>query len=191
MKAGDILTAVMKLNSMALALEDEYIETGGEVTEETKGIEQHIETIKELLTTEGVDSLGRWLKAKQDEIATAKAEKAAATARLKALENTEAYIKDVITKVLLATNTEKVRGTYYTFTQARSVRTSVDQDELNEAWLEKAQEGARKNGLPDWVDVVLKTTATQLQEEGGDALEFLVEDDRPAVRFTKPRAVKE
>jgi hypothetical protein len=47
------------------------------------------------------------------------------------------------------------------------------------------------NGLPDWVDVQIKATATDIKEAGGDALEYLEVTSSPSVSFTKPRASKE
>lgn len=70
MNTQEINEAIAKLNGLTWDLENAYIENGGEVTEETEKMEAVLAEVKGLLTTEGVDSLGRWLKAKQDEIKT-------------------------------------------------------------------------------------------------------------------------
>lgn len=64
----DIRSALAELSAIASDLERIYLENGGEVTEETASLEDRLSVIQELLTTEGVDDLGRWLSAKQDEI---------------------------------------------------------------------------------------------------------------------------
>lgn len=189
MNTNEIKSAIAELNALTLDLEYDYIENGGEVTEETEHKEAVIAELKNLLDTEGVDSLGRWLKAKQDEIVAAKAEKAAADARIKALQRTEEYIKGEISRILIATGTEKVKGTYYSFAQATSVKSSVNQEAIDAKWLEKAEKAVRKAKVPEYIQVNLKTTTTALKE--AEALEFLEVSETPSVKFTKPRAVKE
>lgn len=191
MNTQEINAALAALNATSWDLETAYIENGGEVTEETETLEARLAAVKELLTTDGVDSLGRWLKAKQDEIVAAKAEKAAADARIKALQKTEEYIKGEISRILIATGTEKVKGTFYSFAQATSTKTSVLTEALDDAYLEAVTAAARAAGLPDCVDVALKTTTTRLKEAGEDMAAFVEVESSPSVKFTKPRAVKE
>lgn len=191
MNTQEINAALAALNATSWDLETAYIENGGEVTEETENLEARLAAVKELLTTDGVDSLGRWLKAKQDEILAAKAEKAAADARIKALQRTEEYIKGEISRILIATGTEKVKGTFYSFAQATSTKTSVLTEALDDAYLEAVTAAARAAGLPECVDVALKTTTTRLKEAGEDMAAFVDVESSPSVKFTKPRAVKE
>ena len=189
MNTNEIKSAIAELNALTLDLEYDYIENGGEVTEETEHKEAVIAELKNLLDTEGVDSLGRWLKSKQDEIAAAKAEVAAAQNRVKSLQRTEEYIKSEISRILFATETEKVKGTFYSFAQSTSTKASVNQEALDAKWLEKAEKAVRKAKVPAYIQVALKTTTTALRE--AEALEFLEETSTPSVKFTKPRAVKE
>ena len=191
MNIQEINNAIVALQRAAWDLENEYMENGGEVTENTEQIEQQMDVIRELLTTEGVDSLGRWLKSKQDEIATAKAEKQAAEQRIRSLQRTEEYIKDRIGQLLRATDTEKVKGIYYSFAQAVSTKNSVNTEAINDSYLNVVKEVVRQAGLPDYIDVELKTTATRLKEAGEDAACYLVETTTDTIRFTKPRAAKE
>ena len=65
---------LVNLDQAINTLEDLYIEGEGEVTEETEQMEEHISGLKELLTRDGIDLLGGWLKAKQDRKKTLKAE---------------------------------------------------------------------------------------------------------------------
>ena len=57
-------------------------ENGGELTPEAEDLESVKNALADLLTGEGIDSLGRWLKSKEDEKAMYKAEKAAADRRI-------------------------------------------------------------------------------------------------------------
>ena len=57
---------LVNLDQAINTLEDLYIEGEGEVTEETEQMEEHISGLKELLTRDGIDLLGGWLKAKED-----------------------------------------------------------------------------------------------------------------------------
>ena len=185
MTTHEIDALLLALSAGSRELEEAYVETAGEVTPETEALDNKLAAVTELLTTEGVDSLGRWLKAKQDEIAAAKAEKAAADARLKSLQKTEDYIKWKIAEVLRQTGTEKVKGTYYSFAQAVAVKSTVKTEALNDAFLELAQAGARANGLPEWVDVEIKDSGDP------EAAAFMQIDETPSVRFTKPRTIKD
>lgn len=192
MTTHEIDALLLALSAGSRELEEAYVETAGEVTPETEALDNKLAAVTELLTTEGVDSLGRWLKAKQDEIAAAKAEKAAADARLKSLQKTEDYIKWKIAEVLRQTGTEKVKGTYYSFSQAVAVKSTVKTDALNDAYLNLVRVAAHAHGLPDWCDVTLKTTTTEIKDSGDpEAAAFMQIDETPSVRFTKPRAAKE
>ena len=173
-------------------LEETYIENEGEVTEETERMEAEISGLQELLSTEGIDLLGGWLKAKEDKKKSLKAEKDYITRQMAAIDETIDFIKGKINQVMVATGKDKIKGARgYSFAATTSVKTEVDKAALNDAFLEIAQVGARENGLPDWIDIQLKTTATEIKNAGGEALDFLDETSTPTVRFTKPRASKE
>lgn len=180
------------LDQATASLEALYIENEGEVTEETESLEEGISGLQELLTTEGIDLLGGWLKAKEDRKKALKAEMDYITRQMSAIDETIEFIKGKVNQVMVATGQEKVKGDRgYAFATTTSVKSEVKKDELNASFLELAQVGARMNGLPDWVDVQLKTTTTELRDAGGDALAYLEETSTPSVRFTKPRAGKE
>ena len=185
--------ALADLDQAINDLEDLYIEGEGEVTDETEQMEEHISGLKELLTREGIDLLGGWLKAKEDRKKALKAEKDYITRQMAAIDNTIEFIKTKVNQIMVATGQGKIKGDRgYAFTATTSTKTEVLKDALNDAFLEIAQVGARANGLPDWVDIQLKTTATEIKDSGDmDALSFLQETSSPSVRFTKPRAAKE
>lgn len=191
----DIRSALAELSAIASDLERIYLENGGEVTEETESLEDRLSVIRELLTTEGVDDLGRWLSAKQDEIVRWKDEKALANARMLAAQKSEAYIKALIAGVLRATGTEKVKGAYYSFAQGDSKKSEVLTGALDADYLEAATEAARNAGLPPFVDVCLKARVSDIQAyadaNNGEGAEYICTTVEPAVKFSKPRKTKE
>ena len=165
-------------------------ENGGELTPEAEDLENVKNALQDLLSGEGIDSLGRWLKAKEDEKATFKAAKAAADRRIKAVDKTIDFIKHEIGRVLRATGQEKVKGTFYSFSQFDSTKTSFDAKALDEKFLDMVTEAARNAGLPASVDVALKTTATRLQEDENLA-ELVSVETSETCKFTKPKKEKE
>ena len=83
MKVTELIQKISRLKwEMEIALE----ENGGELTPELLETQECIEEMKGLLSGEGIDALGRWLKGVQDEIASRKAEADAAARRLKNLK---------------------------------------------------------------------------------------------------------
>jgi hypothetical protein len=191
MNSKEIANAIADLCRATNTLEELYIENGGEVTEEAAEKEEQIESIKALLTGEGIDSLGRWLAWKEHEKAMLKAEKAALDRHIKAVDGTIDYIKYQVGQVLRATGCEKAKGLAYSFSQATSTKNSVNQEALDAAYLERAEAALRHALIPEYVHITLKATTTELNAAGGDALGFIETTTTETCRFTKPRAAKE
>lgn len=185
----DIQDALATLNRLSVELEDQYIENEGEVAEATEEMEARKAAVQDLLQNEGIDALGRWLKTKEDEVKMWKAEKAAADRKVKSAQNTVDFVKAKIAEVMAMTGMDKAKGAYYSFSKYVSEKAAVNQDELDRLYLDIATSAARAAGLPDFVDVQLKTTTTVLKE--ADATELLDITTGDAVRFTKPRGAKE
>lgn len=195
MNYQDIQEAIASMQRAVWQLEDIYVENGGEVTEETEEKEALIEGIRELLTTEGIDALGEWLKSLEDRKAELKAQRDFVARKIKATEGSIEFVKGAVRQVLDATGTDKVKGALgYSFARTESSKTSVLTEDLDNKWLEAATEAARAAGLPGYVDVELKTTGTRIKEwaaeNGGEGEEYLSTETAPSVRFTKPRAAK-
>lgn len=183
----DIKEALEALTQTKLQLEETYMDNGGEVTEETEALEAQRQAVADLLEGEGIDTLGRWLKSVEDEKAMWKAEKAAADRRIKSADKTIDFIKQAIGDVLRATGREKVKGTFYSFQQFMSTKTGYDAEALDARYLDAVTNAARKfAGLPDCIDVALKTTATRLQEDE-NLNTFVCVEMNPTSKFTKPR----
>lgn len=172
-------------------LEAMYIENGGEVTPATEAADAEIAGIAETLLTEGVDSLGRWLRGKQDEVAAVKAEQDYLARRKKSVENTVDYIKAKITEVMAATGRTKVKGELgYAFAAYDAVKTTVDAGRLSEEYGAAVEKAVRDAGIPEWVTVKLSASSS-LVPEGQELPDVFDVSVTPSVRFTKPRAAKE
>ena len=193
MNNTDIKSAIAELSTTMFLLEEEYMENGGEITEYTTTMEANIERLKVLLTTEGVDSLGRWLKSKEDQIKSLKAERDSVTRQIKSCENTIDYIKTQINNVLVATEQDKVKGTFYSFAVTTSETTSVDKDALKERFMdavEKKLRGGKNPVIPADVTITLGASIKNVPE-GAEIPSYYLKESRPTVKFTKPRASKE
>ena len=172
-------------------LEAMYVENGGEVTPATEAADAEVAGIAETLLTEGVDSLGRWLRSKQDEAAAVKAEQDYLARRKKSVENTVDYIKAKITEVMAATGQTKVKGELgYAFAAYDAVKTTVDAERLSEEYGAAVEKAVRDAGIPEWVTVKLGASSA-LIPEGQELPDVFDRSVTPSVKFTKPRAAKE
>ena len=190
MNNKEINAALAALEQASFLLEEEYMDNGGEVTEVTMAQEEQIESLKALLENEGIDSLGRWLKSKEDLIKTLKAERDAINRQIKKTEEGIDYIKSQLYVVINALGKDKVKGTLYSFAPTMSVKTEVDKEVLKEKYMDIANEAFR-SVLPPWVTFTLGASVKAVPEH----LEFLPLEfkttETPSCRFTKPRAKKE
>ena len=182
------------LDQATIALEETYMENDGEVTEETEQMEQEISGLQELLTTEGIDLLGGWLKAKEDKKKSLKAEKDYITRQMSAIDETIDFIKDKVTEVMKATGQEKIKGDRgYSFTATHSVKTDVDKDVLKALYADKVEEAIRAAHIPAYISVSLTASSTKANELGvleGDK-EIFSTTEKDTVTFRKPKASKE
>ena len=182
------------LDQAVNTLEITYIENEGEVTEETEQMESEISGLQELLSTEGIDLLGGWLKAKEDKKKSLKAERDYITRQMAAIDETIEFIKDKITEVLKATGQEKIKGDRgYSFTASHSVKTEVDKDVLKALYADKVEEAIRAAHVPAYVGVSLTASSTKANELGvleGDE-EIFSTTEKDTVTFRKPKASKE
>lgn len=182
------------LDQATIALEETYMENEGEITEETEQMEQEISGLQELLTTEGIDLLGGWLKAKEDKKKSLKAEKDYITRQMAAIDETIDFIKDKVTEVMKATGQDKIKGDRgYSFTSTHSVKTDVDKDVLKALYAEKVEEAIRAAHIPAYIGVSLTASSTKANELGimeGDE-EIFSTTEKDSVTFRKPKASKE
>ena len=182
------------LDQAVNSLEELYIEGGGEITEETEQMEEHISGLKELLTKDCIDLLGAWLKAKEDRKKSLKAERDYITRQMAAIDETIEFIKGKVNQVMVATGQDKIKGDRgYSFAATTSVKTEVDKNVLKTIYADRIEEAIRTAHIPAYVGVTLTASSTKAAEFGvveGDE-EIFHTTETPSVRFTKPRASKE
>ena len=194
MNNKEINSMIESLNASMWAFENYMVENDGVCDEASDQMEEQIGILKELLTTEGIDSLGRWLKAKEDEIKSLKAEKDYITRKINAATSTIDYIKTQMNKILTAAHMQEIKGANgYKFQVTTSTKTEVDKDVLKTIYADRIEEAIRAAHIPAYVGVTLTASSTKAAEFGiveGDE-EIFHTTEKPSVRFTKPRASKE
>ena len=194
MNNKEINSLIESLNASMWAFENYMVENDGVCDEASDQMEERIGILKDLLTTEGIDSLGRWLKAKEDEIKSLKAEKDYITRKINAATDTIDYIKSQMNKLLKASGMEEIKGANgYKFQVTTSTKTEVDKDVLKTIYADRIEEAIRAAHIPAYVGVTLTASSTKAAEFGiveGDE-EIFHTTEKPSVRFTKPRASKE
>ena len=182
------------LDQAMVTLEETYIENEGEVTEETEQLEAKISGLQELLTGEGIDLLGGWLKAKEDRKKALKAEKDYITRQMAAIDETIEFIKTKVNQILVATGQEKVKGARgYSFTATHSVKTEVDKDVLKKNYEDKVEKAIRDAGVPLYVGVSLTASCSKVGDDGVSECDenLFVLTEKDTVTFRKPKASKE
>lgn len=190
MNNKEINAALAALNEATFLLDEEYEMNGGEVTEETEAQEEYIESLKALLEDEGIDSLGRWLKSKEDLIKTLKAERDSVNRQIKKTEDGIEYIKVQIYNVLTALGKDKVKGTFYSFAPAISRKTEVDKEILEEKYLAEVN-NALEQILPPWVSFKLSASVKAVPGDMEEMPSEFKVVETPSCKFVKPRAKKE
>ena len=187
----DLNTALADLNMKVAALEEMYTDNGGEITPETEALESEINGLQAFLSTEGVDMLGRWLKAREDEKKRLKAEKDYIVRQIANVDRTLDFIKGRLSDVMKAANIEKAKGDHgYSFTRSLSTTTSVDKEILS-ARYGKAVE-AFKETLPAYITLTLGASVTAAKDgvQEGDE-DIFQTTEKETITFRKPRAAKE
>lgn len=194
MNNKEINSLIESLNASMWAFENYMVENDGICDEASDQMEEQIGILKELLTTEGIDSLGRWLKAKEDRKKSLKAEKDYITRQMAAIDETIEFIKGKINQVMVATGKDKIKGDRgYSFATTISTKTEVDKDVLKALYADKVEEAIRAAHVPAYVGVTLTASSTKAADLGvveGDE-EIFVTTEKPTIRFTKPRASKD
>ncbi len=193
MNAKEIKDLMAMLSEATERQEALYIENDGEITAETEEMDAEIDAIKELLTTEGIDSLGSWLRAKEDEKKRYKAEKDYVTRKINATDKSIDYIKTLINQVMRETGVDKVKGELgYSFQAYTSDTTTVNKPNLFAKYEERLIDAMAKAGIPPYVTATLNASSSIAREVGlqeGDE-DIFERHLTPTVKFGKPRASK-
>lgn len=187
----ELQQALSQLEEVMNNLEELYIMNEGECTEESERMEVEVDTLKELLSGDGIDMLGRWLKSKEDRKKSLKAEKDYITRQMASIDKGIEYIKSMINKVMVTTGLEKIKGDRgYSFATTTSTKTDINKDVLKALYAEKVEEAIRSAHIPAYVGVTLTASSTKATELGvveGDE-DIFVTMSKPSVRFGKPKA---
>lgn len=186
----DIREALDALKLTNYQLEDMYIENGGEVTAETELLEMRKKALEDLLSGEGVDDLGRYLKSLEDRKAAYKAEKAKLAAMEKANDNSIEALKVLVGDILRETGREKVKGTFYSFTPYISKSTEVDKERLKAEFYEVCLEAIHMAGVPEYVTLTLGASSKAVPE-GQELPDVFIVSETPTSKFIKPRQTKD
>lgn len=194
MNNKEINSLIESLNASMWAFENYMVENEGVCDEASDQMEEQIGILKELLTTEGIDSLGRWLKAKEDEIKSLKAEKDYITRKINAATGTIDYIKTQMNKILTAAQMQEIKGANgYKFQVTTSTKTEVDKEILKALFLDKVEKklrGGKNPVIP--ADVTFSLGASvSLVPEGAVLPSYYMRTSSPSCKFSKPRASKE
>ena len=193
MNAREIKDLMAMLSEATERQEALYIENEGEITAETEDMDAEIDAIKELLTTDGIDSLGAWLRAKEDEKKRYKAEKDYVTRKINATDKSIDYIKSLINQVMRETGVEKVKGDLgYSFQTYTSDTTTVNKPNLFAKYEERLIDAMAKAGIPPYITATLNASSSIAREVGlqeGDEAIF-ERHLTPTVKFGKPRSSK-
>ena len=194
MNNKEINSLIESLNASMWAFENYMVENDGVCDEASDQMEEQIGILKDLLTTEGIDSLGRWLKAKEDEIKSLKAEKDYIIRKINAATGTIDYIKTQMNKILTAAQMEEIKGANgYKFQVTTSTKTEVNKEILKELFLDKVEKklrGGKNPVIP--ADVTFSLGASvSLVPEGAVLPSYYIRTSSPSCKFTKPRASKE
>ena len=187
----ELQQALSQLEEVMHNLEELYIVNEGECTEESERMEVEVDTLKGLLSGDGIDMLGRWLKSKEDRKKALKAEKDYITRQMASIDKGIEYIKSMINKVMVTTGLEKVKGDRgYSFVTTTSTKTDINKDVLKALYADKVEEAIRSAHIPAYVGVTLTASSTKATELGvveGDE-DIFVTMSKPSVRFGKPKA---
>ena len=187
----ELQQALSQLEEVMNNLEELYILNEGECTEESERMEVEVDTLKELLSGDGIDMLGRWLKSKEDKKKSLKAEKDYITRQMASIDKGIEYIKSMINEVMVTTGLEKVKGDRgYSFATTTSTKTDINKDVLKALYADKVEEAIRSAHIPAYVGVTLTASSTKATELGvveGDE-DIFVTMSKPSVRFGKPKA---
>ena len=187
----ELQQALSQLEEVMNNLEELYILNEGECTEESERMEVEVDTLKGLLSGDGIDMLGRWLKSKEDRKKALKAEKDYITRQMASIDKGIEYIKSMINKVMVTTGLEKVKGDRgYSFATTTSTKTDINKDVLKTLYADKVEEAIRSAHIPAYVGVTLTASSTKATELGvveGDE-DIFVTMSKPSVRFGKPKA---
>lgn len=187
LKYKDVRDALHRLKAIQFALNNEYEENGGEVTESTLDKEQMIDTIKYMLQNGGTDKLARLLNSVKSDIDQYKDEQKFLKRQQEKCENFQEDILECVDIAMRALGEEKIKGDFgYTFTQHISSSTKPDNKLIKELYYKDVERAIRNAGVcPDHITFTLSASSSLLKK-GEDMPDYLITTSRSRATFRKP-----
>lgn len=187
LKYKDIREAVYRLKAVQFALNNEYEENEGEVTQSTIDKEEMIDTIKYMLENGGTDKLARVLNSVRSDIDQYKAEQEYLKRQQRKCENFQEDILECIDIALRALGKEKQKGEFgYSFTTHVASSTKPDQKLIREMFYKDVEKAIRDAHVcPDHITFTLSASSSLLKE-GEDMPDYFTTTSRSRATFRKP-----
>lgn len=192
MKYKEIREALYKLKSIQFALNNEYEENGGEVTESTLYKEEMAAAIRFMLANGGVDGLGRLLNSVKADIDQYKAEQDFLKRQQKKSESFQEDILECINMAMEEMDVEKTKGDFgYSFTQHIASSTKPDTKLIKELFYADVEKAIRDAHVcPEHITFTLSASSTLLKE-GEEMPDYFTTTSRARATYRKPRKADE
>lgn len=183
----DIRDALYRLKAVQFALNNEYEENGGEVTESTMNKEEMIEAVKFMLENGGVDKLARVLNSIKHDIDQYKNEQEYLKRQQKKVENFQEDVLECIDIAMRALGEDKVKGDFgYSFSTHVASSTKPDTKLIKEMYFTAVEKAIRDAKVcPDHITFTLSASSSLLKE-GEDMPDYFTTTSRARATFRKP-----
>lgn len=183
----DIREALYKLKYLQFALNNEYEQNEGEVTDSTMEKEEMISTIRYMLENGGVDQLARLLNSVKADIDQYKEEQKFLKRQQEKQENFQEDILECINIAMEELGEEKVKGDFgYSFAQHISSSTKPDTKLIKELFYKDVEKAIREARVcPDHITFTLSASSTLLKE-GEDMPDYFTTTSRARATYRKP-----
>lgn len=187
LKYKDIRDAIFRLKAVQFALNNEYEDNGGEVTESTIDKEEMIATIKYMLENGGTDKLARLLNSVRADIEQYKDEQKFLKRQQEKCENFQEDILECTDIAMRALGKEKLKGDFgYSFTQHIASSTKPDQKLIRELYYKDVEKAIRDARVcPDHITFTLSASSSLLKE-GEDMPDYFTTTSKSRATFRKP-----
>lgn len=187
LKYKDIRDAIFRLKAVQFALNNEYEDNGGEVTESTIDKEEMIATIKYMLENGGTDKLARLLNSVRADIEQYKDEQKFLKRQQEKCENFQEDILECTDIAMRALGKEKLKGDFgYSFTQHIASSTKPDQKLIRELFYKDVEKAIRDAKVcPDHITFTLSASCNMLKE-GEDMPDYFTTTSKSRATFRKP-----
>lgn len=183
----DIREALYRLKYLQFALNNEYEQNEGEVTDSTMEKEEMISTIRYMLENGGVDQLARLLNSVKADIDQYKEEQKFLKRQQEKQENFQEDILECINIAMEELGEEKVKGDFgYSFAQHISSSTKPDTKLIKELFYKDVEKAIREARVcPDHITFTLSASSTLLKE-GEDMPDYFTTTSRARANYRKP-----